>query len=227
LAQQTEENGKKPIARLVVPIVVFGAAIGIAGVLWLSNASDTKADECEVSADVLAALDEVTVGQLAAVLPTGTGRGYLDLEFVDENMNPMTLAEFAGKPLLVNFWATWCGPCREEMPALNNLARAYDIEDFQVLTIDLDLGDEGIKLAREFLDELSLESLPLLADPTFAAFERLQKSGVSLGLPTTLLLDAKGCELAVLQGPAEWDSPSAFRLIDTLIEVGSLSQNNS
>ncbi len=223
MSQQTEENGKKPIARLVVPIVVFGSALGIASVLWLSNSATTVAQECSVDADVLAALDAVTVGQLAAVLPTGTGRGYSDLEFVDEDMNPMTLAEFTGKPLLVNFWATWCGPCREEMPALNNLARAYDIADFQVLTIDLDLGDEGIKLAREFLDEFGLESLPLLADPTFAAFERLQRSGVSLGLPTTLLLDAKGCELAVLQGPAEWDSPSAFKLIDTLIEFGSLS----
>ncbi len=221
MTQQNDDNAKALLARRVMPVVVGAGALGIAAVLWLSNVSDGEAQECQVDSGTIAALDEVTVGQMAAVMPTGTGRGYADLAFFDENMNPMTLADFTGKPLLVNFWATWCGPCREEMPALNNLARAYDIEDFQVLTIDLDLGDEGIQLAREFLNELELESLPLLADPTFAAFERLQTSGVSLGLPTTLLLDAKGCELAVLQGPAEWDSESAFRLIDRLIEVGS------
>ena len=221
MTQQNDDNAKALLARRVMPVVVGAGALGIAAVLWLSNVSDGEAQECQVDSGTIAALDEVTVGQMAAVMPTGTGRGYADLAFFDENMNPMTLADFTGKPLLVNFWATWCGPCRVEMPALNNLARAYDIEDFQVLTIDLDLGDEGIQLAREFLNELELESLPLLADPTFAAFERLQTSGVSLGLPTTLLLDAKGCELAVLQGPAEWDSESAFRLIDRLIEVGS------
>ena len=223
MAEEKEENQKKPLVRRMAPLLVLGSVLGIASVLWLSNAPNTTAQECSVDESIIAALDAVTGGQLAAVLPTGTGRGYADLSFVDEQGNPMSIADFTGKPLLVNFWATWCGPCRAEMPALNNLARAYDIEKFQVLTLNLDLGDEGIKLAREFLDDLELESLPLLADPSFAAFERLQTSGVSLGLPTTLLLDAKGCELAALQGPAEWDSPSAFKLIDTLIEVGSLT----
>jgi thiol-disulfide isomerase/thioredoxin len=219
VVQGSDEKVSKVLPRRVVPVVLFIAALGIAGVMWLSNASNGSAQECSISAENIAALDEVTIGQMAAVLPTGTGRGYADLAFVDANGAALTLADFAGKPLLVNFWATWCGPCREEMPALNTLAARYGGQNFALLTIDLDVGDDGIEKAKAFLDENGLNNLPLLADPTFAAFDRLKTSGVALGLPATLLLDGAGCELAVLQGPAQWDSQSAFAVIDKLIEL--------
>lgn len=156
---------------------------------------------------------------MAALLVTGKGRGYSDLAFIDGEGNELTIADYAGKPLLVNFWATWCGPCREEMPALNALSAKYSGDNFALLTIDLDLGDAGMDKAAAFLSDNNLGHLPLLGDPTFAAFERLKASGVALGLPATLLLDANGCELAVLQGPAEWDSESAFAVIEKLIEL--------
>ena len=219
MVQNSGENISKASPVRVLRVVVFIAALGIAGVMWLSNASNGSAQECLVSAENIATMDEVTIGQMAAVLPTGTGRGYADLPFVDASGAALTLADFAGKPLLVNFWATWCGPCREEMPALNALAARYGTDIFEVVTIDLDVGDDGIEKAKAFLDANSLDNLPLLADPTFAAFERLKTSGVALGLPATLLLDSAGCELAVLQGPAQWDSQSAFDVIDKLIEV--------
>jgi hypothetical protein len=105
------------------------------------------------------------------------------------------------------------------MPALNNLAAKYSTDAFMVVPINLDLGADGIDKAQQFLDEENLSNLPLFTDPAYGAFERLKANGVALGLPATLLLDGSGCEIAILQGPAVWDSPDAFRVIDTLIKA--------
>ena len=219
MSQNQNESASSPKVARWLPIIALVGAIGIAAVFWLSNASNSTAQECPVSPEIITQLESSIGGQMAALLVTGTGRGYGDLSFVDAEGNDKTIADYAGRPLLVNFWATWCGPCREEMPALDALSAKYGGENFALLTIDLDLGDDGMAKAAAFLNENNLPNLPLLGDPTFAAFERLKNSGVSLGLPTTLLLDAKGCELAVLQGAAPWNSESAFGVIEKLIAL--------
>ena len=157
------------------------------------------------------------MGQLAALTGTGKGRGYADMGFNDAEGNGRTIADFAGKKLLVNFWASWCVPCREEMPALDAIATKYNSEDFMVLPVNLDIGEGGLDKARAFLAEGAFENLPLYADSSFQAFERLKREAVAIGLPATLLLDENGCELGVLQGPAEWNSPDGERVIETLI----------
>lgn len=196
---------------------LFGAALGIAVAVWVSNGGTAAASDCPVREDAQQALDAAAQGELAALRATAAGRGYADLGFQDDTGRPMTLADFAGKPLLVNFWATWCVPCREEMPALDALAARYPSEVFQVVPVNLDLGTEGMEKAQAFMEEEKLANLPLLADPSYAAFERLKQEAVALGLPATLLVDAEGCELAVLQGPAAWDSEDGIRVIDALI----------
>jgi len=193
------------------------AAVGIAVGVWVSNG--TVAGECAVNETARAALDGVATGELAALQVSGGGRSHADIAFVDDTGRPMTLADFEGKALLVNFWATWCGPCREEMPDLDALSADLGGERFEVVPINLDLGSEGgIEKAQEFLDRMDLPNLPLFADPTFEAFTRLKNQGVALGLPATLLLDGNGCEMAVLQGPARWDSEQGRDVIDTLID---------
>jgi thiol-disulfide isomerase/thioredoxin len=162
-------------------------------------------------------VDSSAQGELAALNGTGTGRGYADLAFTDAAGAPRTIADFAGKKLLVNFWASWCVPCRAEMPALQALAHTYDSDTFEVLPINLDVGDSGLEKARQFLAEEKLD-LPLYPAP-LQAFQRLQQEAVTVGLPTTLLLDEKGCELGVLQGPAEWDSPDGHAVIVALLGV--------
>jgi thiol-disulfide isomerase/thioredoxin len=154
---------------------------------------------------------------LAAPLPTAEGRSFKDLAFVDAAGEAVTLAALSGKTLLVNFWATWCVPCREEMPALDAVSQKYGGADFEVVTINLDIGADGPEKAKRFLDEEGLEHLPLYADPSFAAFERLKAAGVAIGLPASLLLDGDGCEIAVLQGPAEWDSEDGHKVIEVLV----------
>ncbi len=219
MSQTQDETQKISLARRLLPVGVGVAALGIAGAIWLSNGTGAVAEECNVDVSILEKMDLLATGELAAILPTGSGRGYSDLEYLNEEGQPTTLADFAGKSILVNFWATWCGPCREEMPALDALSAKFGGEDFAVVTINLDVGDDGIDKARAFLDDIGLTNLPLLADPTFAAFERLKNNGVALGLPATLLLDTKGCEVAVLQGPAIWDGAAAFKMIGEFIAM--------
>ena len=123
----------------------------------------------------------------------------------------------AEEPILVNLWASWCVPCREEMPALDAIATEYNSDKFMVLPINLDIGESGLEKAQDFLDEGQFANLPLFADNTFAAFERLKREAVAIGLPATLLLDPEGCELAVLQGPAEWHSDDGRAVVEALI----------
>ncbi|HEY8594442.1 MAG TPA: TlpA disulfide reductase family protein [Devosiaceae bacterium] len=215
------ENLKEALKNLNPRTVAGGvlalAALGIAGGVWLSNGGSGEASSCPIQAEAKAAIDAAAQGELAAVRATADGRGYADLPFQDDTGRPMTLKDFGGKTLLVNFWATWCEPCRKEMPALDALNAKYGGENFAVVPINLDLGASGIEKAQAFFQNEDLHNLPLYADPTFADFDRLKSSGVALGLPTSLLLDGDGCELGVLEGPADWDTPDGHKLIETLI----------
>ncbi len=191
------------------------AAVAIAAALWFGN-SPVVATECAAQSEAAATIDAVAIGQLAALNGTGFGRGHSGLTFTDVAGAPMSIADFKGKKLLVNFWASWCVPCREEMPALNALAAKHNSEDFLVLPINLDIGAGGQEKAKTFLADYDWPNLPLYADQTFESFKKLQVAAVAVGLPATLLLDGEGCELAVLQGPAEWDSPDGDNVIAAL-----------
>ncbi|HTM77110.1 MAG TPA: TlpA disulfide reductase family protein [Devosia sp.] len=167
------------------------------------------------------AIGAAATGELAGLNGTGEGRGYSTLAFKDATGAPKTIADFKGKAMLVNFWATWCIPCREEMPALDALAAKYNSDAFEVLTINLDPGDDGVAKGEAFLKDANLTNLPLYADGTLEAFKGLQQQAVAVGLPTTLILDKNGCELAVLPGPAEWDTPDGYKVIDALLGLKS------
>ena len=204
--------------RLVFAALVI-AAVAIAITFWVGNAGGIKASDCVPQLDAARKVDAAATGQLAALNGTGTGRGYSDLSFTDKDGKPVKLSDFSGKFLLVNFWASWCIPCRAEMPALDKLAAEENGPDFMVLPINLDLGPGGLEKARTFLAGGNWANLPLYADSTFEAFKQLQTSAVALGLPSTLLIDKNGCELAVLQGPAEWDSQDGRNVIAALKSI--------
>jgi thiol-disulfide isomerase/thioredoxin len=210
----TQPNGRN---RWFLPVTlgVAGLAVAIAAWFYLGNAA--QAQSCPVQSAAAQIVDTAATGELAAVLGTGTGRGYQDMAFKDESGADMTLADFEGKALLVNFWASWCVPCREEMPALDAIATEFNSERFEVVPINLDIGEDGLAKAQAFLDEGQFENLPLYADNTFAAFDRLRREAVAAGLPATLLLDPEGCELAILQGPAEWHSEDGRAVVQALI----------
>ena len=215
----TPRPGATSRVRLLVTLVVAGLAVAIAAWVWLGNPGQAK--ECPVQAAEAAAIGDAAIGELAALNGTGEGRGYAAMAFKDASGKAVTIADFKGKALLVNFWASWCVPCREEMPALDALATKYNSDAFMVLPINLDIGEGGLEKAQAFLDDNQFANLPLYADNTFAAFERLKQQAVAVGLPATLVLDENGCELAVLQGPAEWNTPDGEAVILKLLELGA------
>ena len=217
----TDMHAPRPPAssrlRLLVALVVTGLAVAIAAWVWLGNAGQAR--ECPAQAEAAAAIDAAAVGELAALNGTGEGRGYASLAFKDAQGADRTIADFKGRALLVNFWASWCVPCRAEMPALDALAGKYNSDSFMVLPINLDIGAGGLEKAQAFLDQNSFAHLPLYADNTFAAFDRLKQQAVAVGLPATLVLDENGCELGVLQGPAEWHTPDGEAVVEALIAL--------
>jgi thiol-disulfide isomerase/thioredoxin len=130
-----------------------------------------------------------------------------DLNFVDRDGRERVLADWAGKVVLLNLWATWCAPCRKEMPALDRLQKDLGSTAFEVVAVSVDrLGVGG---ARKFLEQLKLENLSLYADPSARMVVDLK----AVGLPTTLLVDKEGREIGRFIGPAAWDSADAKQLI--------------
>jgi thiol-disulfide isomerase/thioredoxin len=121
------------------------------------------------------------------------------------------MQDFSSKTVLLNLWATWCGPCREEMPALNALQKAMGDEDFEVVAVNIDTG--GDEKPKNFFADYRIDTLGFYRDSSMGVFNALKKEGLAFGLPATLLIDQKGCLLGAMNGPAAWDSEDARALI--------------
>lgn len=170
---------------------------------------------CAAKADKAKAVGAAAVGHVAAMMPADPPQSLKTLAFNDPDGKPMTIADHAGRTLLVNLWATWCAPCRAEMPALDALEREMGGEEFEVVAINVDTGDDT--KPKKFLEEIGVSSLGQYRDNTLAVFNDLKKRGLALGLPVTLLIDGEGCLLANMNGPAEWASPDARKLIEAAL----------
>ena len=133
--------------------------------------------------------------------------------FTDDQGGEHSLAEYKGKVVLVNFWATWCPPCREEMPFLNTLEKELGGDHFAVVTIATGGSNSPAKVGA-FFDKEKLDALPRFYDE--AAFAS-RAMGV-LGLPVTVLVDKNGHEVGRMIGGAQWDSPEAKKLLEAMIK---------
>lgn len=130
-----------------------------------------------------------------------------ELRFTDGEGRPLTLAGFRGRIVLLNVWATWCTPCREEMPTLDRLQARLGGPDFEVVALSID--HDGIAAVRKFYREIGIKHLRIYIDPTTEATARLNV----LGIPATLLIDREGREIGRVLGPAQWDAPEAVETI--------------
>jgi thiol-disulfide isomerase/thioredoxin len=138
-----------------------------------------------------------------------------ELTFFDGDGNEVTLADFRGDVVVLNLWATWCAPCRREMPSLDRLQAQLGDDGLNVIALSLDRGD--VAKVRAFLDEVDVAHLALYHDPEAAAGRTLGTPG----LPTTVVIDRAGLEVGRLLGPAEWDSAEAIALLRPLLEAGA------
>jgi thiol-disulfide isomerase/thioredoxin len=151
-------------------------------------------------------------GQMAAFVFRKAPEPLPEFNFQDATGRERTLGDWRGKLVLLNLWATWCVPCRKEMPALDRLQAEMGSDRFEVVAVSVDRT--GLQGARKFLDETKAARLALYADPS----ARLASTLRAVGLPATLLIDAEGREVGRLLGPAEWDSDDAKKLIRAILK---------
>ena len=138
-----------------------------------------------------------------------------DEAFTHEDGSEMVLADLQGRYVVLNFWVTWCAPCRIEMPHLSALQSDLGGDDFEVVTIAV--GPNPLPAMQRFFDEIGVDNLPLHTD----ARQRFARSMGVLGLPVTVILDPEGMEIARMQGEADWSSDSAVAIITALLDEPS------
>jgi thiol-disulfide isomerase/thioredoxin len=156
-------------------------------------------------------MSAAATGEVAALKVHRAAQPLPLLSFTGPKGEALTLADFRGKTILLNLWATWCVPCRQEMPALARLQSDLGGPDFQVVAVNIDTRNAD--KPRAWLADNGIQGLAYYADPSAKVFQELKLVGKAVGMPTTLIVGPDGCELANMAGPAEWASGDAQRLI--------------
>lgn len=163
----------------------------------------------------MAKLNALAKGEVAGLRLAKQPEPLPAFSFVDGSGATKTLADFKGRVVLLNLWATWCAPCKLEMPALNALEGDLGGKDFEVLAINMDSRDAG--KPREWLQQNNIGKLAYYADTPGKIFQILRSAGRATGLPVTLLIDRDGCLLGQLDGAAEWHSEDAKALVKGVV----------
>ncbi|MFD2236686.1 thiol:disulfide interchange protein TlpA [Aureimonas populi] len=218
---EPERKAPRPVFSRFAALAVAGAAAGVVGVYVMETRSgnEAAAGTCAANAAFARALDENARGEVAAMAPLDRPFALDALAFSDADGQPTSFSAFEGKVMLVNLWATWCAPCRAEMPALDELERQAGGEDFAVVPVSVDMGQD--EKPKAFYEEIGLTDLPFFHDGSMALFNDLKREGIAFGLPVTILADEAGCARGVMNGPAEWASPDALRLVDAVRRAGA------
>lgn len=208
----------RPMRRraFVFGAVLVGAVIGYAGVAYLSDRAPSGDPTCQPAVALSKKLAPLARGEVAALTMATAPLKLPDLAFVDGDGQPKKLSDWRGKTVLVNLWATWCVPCRKEMPALDELQGKLGGPDFEVVAINIDTRDP--QKPKAFLKDGNLTKLGYFADANAKVFQDLKAVGRALGMPTSVLVDAKGCEIATIAGPAEWASEDALKLVKAAVK---------
>jgi thiol-disulfide isomerase/thioredoxin len=201
---------------MIVLGAVAGLVTGLAAVYGIGATQRNPAEAaCRPAAELAKRLAPLARGEVAAVGIASEPKPLPELAFMDANGKPRTLADFRGRTVLLNLWATWCVPCRKEMPALDALQAKLGDEAFEVVAVNIDT--RNLDKPKAWLEEAGIRKLGYYADSSAKVFQDLKAAGKAFGMPTTLLIDPNGCELGVLAGPAEWASEDAIKLVSAAI----------
>lgn len=219
------KSDQSPKSRLPLIVLMVLCLLG-AGLYVINGGLGNNAGQTidQVSMDALSEkaerIENAARGDVAAMAALERPVTMPDHQFVAPDGSAKSLDDFKGKVLLVNLWATWCAPCREEMPALSELQTARKGETFEVITINIDRG--GRDKPENFLKDIGVENLPLYQDNSMGVFNALKKEGLAFGLPVTFLMDEAGYILGSMNGPAHWSSPDALAYIDAAIATQAI-----
>lgn len=220
-----EEPSPRPAATRRIPLaigaVLVGALIGLAGIYGIGGLKHGASGDvtCRPAVALSQKLAPLAQGEVAALTMATTPLKLPDLTFEDAGGKPKKLSDWHGRTVLVNLWATWCVPCRKEMPALDRLQGKLGGPDFQVVAVNIDTRDP--EKPRNFLKDENLTRLSFFSDEKAAVFQDLKNIGRALGMPTSVLVDGQGCEIATIAGPADWASDDAVKLISAAIKPAS------
>jgi thiol-disulfide isomerase/thioredoxin len=206
---------------LAIGTVLIGAVIGFAGIYGIGghkrNASGDSA--CRGAVELSRKLAPLAHGEVAGLTMATAPLQLPDLAFEDGDGKPRKLSEWRGRTVLLNLWATWCVPCRKEMPALEGLQTRLGGPKFEVVAVNIDTRDP--QKPKNFLKDAQLTRLGYYTDQKAKVFQDLKSIGRALGMPTSVLVDGQGCEIGTIAGPAEWASDDAVKLITAAINPAS------
>lgn len=208
----SDQKKSGPFRFLSLGLAVLAAGIGI---YWFHSAERKAATPVAAIIAPGSVSRELATGALAAFLVKPERKPLPDAAFQDGAGKPLKVSDWKGRVMLINLWATWCAPCRKEMPALAALQAKLGSADFEVVAISVDR--KGVEASAAFLKETGASSLKLYVEPTTTILNEFQ----ALGLPATLLVDRRGNEIGRLLGPADWASPEAIALINAALAEGS------
>lgn len=214
MSANAPKDGKPASAGTYALVAALSAIIGFAAVYATGSPPDNGVPQAaaEAKGSELPEAGTAGTGQLTGFVRRNPPVAVADIKFLDGEGRETSLSAFRGKVILLNLWATWCAPCRREMPALDRLQKTLGSESFEVVALAVDRT--GLEQAKKFLAEAKVESLKTYADPTARAGSALH----AVGLPTTILIDKEGRERGRLPGPAEWDSAAAKALIEAALK---------
>ena len=216
----TEDAAKSPARRRSAVVVaggLAGVAVGLAAVYGISMLLGNPAADaaCKGAVETARRLAPLAHGEVAALVVATKPLKVPDLAFADTGGGARHLADWRGRTVLVNLWATWCIPCRKEMPALDELQGKLGSPQFEVVAINIDTRDPD--KPRDWLKQVGVTRLGYYADKEAKVFQDLKIVGRALGMPTTMLVDPAGCELGTMAGPAEWASEDGIKLVSAAL----------
>lgn len=204
------------LLRLVSAAVAVGILAVLAGVYGIGALRTNPADTaCQPAVNAGTRIAPLVHGEVAALAVAQTPFHLPDLAFKDGQGHDKTLADWRGRTVLFNLWATWCVPCRREMPALDALEAKLGGPGFEVVAVNIDTRNPEKPLA--FLKEVGIGHLAYYADQSARVFETLKTAGKAFGMPTTVMVDRAGCEIGTMAGPAEWASDDGVKLVSAVV----------
>jgi len=202
--------------RLLSTAAALVIVIVSAGIYGIAHRPSNQADAvCGGAVNTAKRIAPLVRGEVAALAVAHSPFRVPDLGFKDAKGRDLKLSDWRGRTVLLNLWATWCVPCRREMPALDALQALLGGADFDVVAVNIDTRDPQKPLA--FLKDVAIAHLAYYSDPSARVFEELKTAGKAFGMPTTVIVDPSGCEIGTMAGPAEWASDDGVKIISATL----------